>query len=163
MSFQGPGPVLSQIDATPKTRLGTLYIDEDGNHYRYAQADGAVTALQVYDLIQGTWQINAQADATVNPADAHVAHLCVWDQSSTALADNECAWVFVGPGAFTCLTDATGVAGANDIVYVSATAGTLSSGATTLFIPGVHTVAAITGAASGTFYAAHQLYAVDAA
>lgn len=163
MSKQNIAIDLTAIDTTPTAGLGELHIDKDGNHYRYAQADGAVTAYDVYDIVPGTWQINAQADAAVNPADAHLAHGCVWDGSSTALADDEYAWVFVGPGSFTADTDATGVAGANDIIYVSATAGKLSSGATAAFIPGVLATAAITGLATGTFYAATQLYIVDAA
>jgi hypothetical protein len=146
-----------------RAELGELYIDKAGNHYRYMQADGAVTSYDVYSYVPGTWQIDAVADATVNPADAHLVALCVWDGSATALADNEYAWVFVGPGLFTADTDATGVAGANDEISVSATAGKLSSGATAALVPGVHTTAAITGLATGTFYATLPLYTVDTA
>lgn len=149
--------------ATQEAQLGELYVDKMGNHYRYMQADGEVTAYDVYSYVPGTWQIDASADAAVNPADAHNVPVCVWDGSATALADNEFAWVFVGPGLFTADTDTTGVAGANDIIYVSATAGKLSSGATAAFLAGVSTTAAITGEATGTFYAAHGLTVVDAA
>lgn len=160
-----------QIIAVDKTlitsdqlyKLGQLYIDELGNHYRYMQADGSVTAYDVYNYVPGTWQIDAQGDAAVNPADAHVAALCVWDGSSTAITDDYYAWVFVGPGLFTVDTDSTGIAGVNDIVYVSATAGKVSSGATALFLPGAFATAAITGSATGTVYASIPLYAVDAA
>ena len=163
MSYQKVAIDITKIDASPAYPLGMPYIADNGNHYRYAQADGAVTAYDVYDLIPGTWQINAQADAGVNPADAHLIHACVHEGSSTALADNECAWVFVGPGSFTADTDSNGVAGANDIIYVSATAGKLSSTATAALIPGVMATGAITGDATGTFYAANALYVVDAA
>lgn len=157
------GVDLTKIHTRADYDLGQIYEKPDGTRYRFAQADGAVTAYDVYNLVPGTWQIDAQADAAVNPADAHLIHACVWEQSATALADNEYAWVFVGPGSFTADTDATGVAGANDIVYVSATAGKLSSGATAAFLPGVHTTAVIDASATGTFYAATQLYVVDAA
>ena len=157
------GVTLDEINTNPKHSLGDVHVTHDGSTYIYAQADGAVTAYDVYNLVPGTWQIDAQADAAVNPADAHNIFLCVWDGSSTALADNEYAWVFVGPGSFTADTDSTGVAGANDIVYVSATAGKLSSGATAAILPGVHATAAITGDATGTFYAAERMQVVDAA
>jgi len=146
-----------------RSALGELYIDKQGNHYRYMQADGAVTSYDVYNFVPSTWQIDAVADATVNPADAHIVPLCVWDGSATALADNEYAWVFVGPGLFTADTDATGVAGIGDEISISATAGKLSSGATAALLPGVYATAVIAASATGVFYASIPLYCVDTA
>lgn len=154
------GVSLGETSTTQHFTLGAEHVDEDGNVYKYAQADGTVTAYDVYNLVPGTWQIDAVADAGVNPATAHNIHACV---PQIAFADDEYGWVFVGPGEFIADTDSTGVAGANDIVYVSATAGKLSSGATAGLLAGVHTTAAITGDATGTFYAAERLQVVDLA
>lgn len=154
------GVNLTETTTKQYHQLGTVHETESGDVYIYAQADGAVTAFDVYNLVPGTWQIDAPADVAANPANAHNIHACV---PQVAFADNEYGWVFVGPGQFTADTDTTGVAGANDIIYVSATAGKLSSGATAAFLPGVHTTAAITGEATGTFYAAERLQVVDAA
>lgn len=160
MAKQNDGVNLTETTTKPFHSLGDVHETENGDVYIYAQADGAVTQYNVYNLVPGTWQIDASADAAVNPADAHNIHACV---PQVAFADDEYGWVFVGPGEFTADTDITGVAGANDIVYVSATAGKLSSGATAAFLPGVHTTAAITGDATGIFYAAERLQVVDAA
>lgn len=151
---------LTEASTTQYFGLGTLHVTEDGDHYRYMQADGAVTAFDVFNYVPGTWQVDALADAAVNPADAHVIPACV---PQIAAADDEYLWVFVGPGEFTADTDATGVAGANDIVYVSATAGKLSSNATAALIPGVLATAAISATETGTLYATIPLYVVDAA
>ena len=160
MGKQNDGVNLTETTSKQYHSLGDVHETDAGDVYIYAQADGAVTAYDVYNLIPGTWQIDAAADAGVNPANASNIHACA---PQVTFADDEYGWVFVGPGEFTADTDATGVAGANDIIYVSATAGKLSSGATAAFVPGVHTTAAITGAATGTFYAAERLQVVDAA
>lgn len=154
------GVTLGETHTVAKHGLGDVHVTSEGDTYIYAQADGAVTAYDVYNLVPGTWQIDAPADAAANPADAHNIHACV---PQIAFADDEYGWVFVGPGEFIADTDSNGVGGANDIIYVSATAGKLSSTATAAFVPGVHTTAAITGDATGTFYAAERLQVVDAA
>ena len=159
MSFQGPAPDITVIDSSPKSRLGTLYIDEDGNHYRYMQADGAVTAKNLYSYIATTWQIDAGIDLGVTPANTESVPMCVWDQSDTALADNECAWVFVGPGYFTTTTAAAVAADA--ICYGHATTGLIDDAATACLLPGVAAVSAIASATTGTFFACHGMYASD--
>lgn len=144
-----------------KSALGELYIDADGNHYRYMQADGAVTSYQLYNYNPITWQIDALADAGVNPADTNSTPICVWDGSSTALADDEYAWVKVGPGQMTLQNDASGAIAANEIIYLSATAGRVTNVATAGLVRGLNAYAAISGDATGTFYATIPLYAED--
>lgn len=141
--------------------LGELYIDKMGNHYRYMQADGAVNAYQLYNYNPITWQIDALADAAVNPADTNGAPLCVWDGSSTALADDEYAWVKVGPGQLTLQNDASGAIAANEILYLSATAGRVTNVATAGLLRGVHAFGAVSGDATGTFFATLPLHSED--
>lgn len=151
----------TQIDTTPQFVLGQLYIDNLGNHYRYLQADGSVTAYEPYSFKSGTWQIDAPIDLGVTPVTAGTVALCVWDGSSTALADNEYAWVFVGPGTFTAKIDGS-AATAGAIVYGHATAGLISTTASALLLNGVIVPTTI-AAATGTLYASTGLYAVDLA
>lgn len=153
--------ILSQIDTRPTATLGQLYVDNKGNHYRYMQADGAVTAYEPYSYTAGTWQIDAPMDLTVTPATAESKPLCVHDQNATALADNEYAWVFVGPGLFTAKIDGS-AATAGAIVYGHATAGLSSTTASALLLNGVSVPVTI-AAATGTLYAATGLWAVDLA
>lgn len=159
MSYQQPGIDITRIDTSATAVLGQLYVDNLGNHYRYMQADGAVTAYNLYSYIQGTWQIDAQIDLTVTPADGESVPVCVWDQSSTALADDEYAWVFVGPGAFTTTTAASVAADA--IIYGHATAGLVDDAATAIILNGVTCPVAIGSATTGTFYAMSQMWATD--
>lgn len=138
--------------------LGQLYIDNLGNHYRFMQADGAVNANEPFSYRPNTWQIEDQLDLTVTPADTESVPFCV---SSVALADNEYAWVFVGPGLFTCKV--AGNVAADALIYGHATAGQIDDAATAMLLRGVSAPAAITASAgeTGTFYAAVPLYAVD--
>ena len=150
---------LTQIDTTARFRLGQIYHTELGDTYRYMQADGAVTAYNIYTYVPGTWQIANPVDVGVDPADGESTPICVWDGSSTALADNEYAWVFVGPGLFTTTTAAAVAADA--IIYGHATAGLVDDAATATLIRGVHAHTAIGSATTGEFYASVPLYAVD--
>ena len=161
MSSQIISVDLSQIDTTPKFRVGQLYTDELGNTYRYMQADGAVTAYEPMSYRANTWQIEDQLDLGVTPADTQSVPFCVWDGSSTALADDEYAWVFVGPGIFTCKV--AGNVAADALVYGHATAGQIDDAATAMLLRGVSAPVAITASAgeTGTFHAALPLYAVD--
>lgn len=153
--------ILTQIDSTPTAKLGQLYVDDEGNHYRYMQADGSVTAYEPYSYTAGTWQIDAPMDLTVTPATAESKPLCVWDGSATAITDNYYAWVFVGPGLFTAKIDGS-AATAGAIVYGHATAGLTSTTASALLLNGV-TVPVTIAAATGTLFAATGLWAVDIA
>lgn len=153
--------ILNTGTTDQRAELGELYIDKAGNHYRYMQADGPVTAYQLYDYVPGTWQINALADAFGNPPDTNGAPLCVWDGSSTALADNEYAWVKVGPGLMTLQNDSSGAIAANEILYLSATAGRVTNVATAGLLRGVHAFGAVSGNATGTFYATTPLHSED--
>ena len=159
MTAQKFGIDKTAIDTTAKHTLGALHIDEDGNHYRYMQADGTVEAYKPYSFIAGTWQIDELIDVGVNPATAESVPLCVWDGSSTSITDNYFAWVFVGPGLFTATT--AGDVAANAIVYGHATAGLVDDAAVALLLDGVSAPAAITGATTGTFYAAKPLHGLD--
>lgn len=150
---------LSQIDDVAQHALGSLHITQAGNHYRYMQADGSVTAYNFYTYIPGTWQIAEPMDVGVDPADAESVPVCVWDGSSTAITDNYYAWVFVGPGTFTATTAAAVAAQA--IIYGHATAGLVDDAATALLLKGVHAPTAIGSATTGTFYAAIPMYAED--
>ena len=158
MSRQKVGVNLGIAHTVAEAVLGQIHEDASGNHYMYLQADGAVTGgtLYVYDHASG--QIEDQADVTNYPADADSMPICI---SPVTLADNEYVWAFVGPGQATCLTDATGVATANDICYVSATAGCVSSGVTAALLKGVSVDTAITGGASGTIRAANRMFSED--
>lgn len=158
MTKQFVGAKLGVAHTVPEAPLGQIHEDANGNHYMYLQADGAVVANTPYSYDNATGQIEDICDAGVIPLDTESTPVCV---SSFALADNEYGWIFVGPGYFTCTTDATGVAAANDIIHISATVGTLSSGVTAALLKGVNATAIITGGASGTFYATNRMWAED--
>lgn len=158
MGGQQAGVLLSTALTTQDHKLGAIHITPDGTHLMFLQADGAVLAGQPYSYDASTFQIEDLADAAVVPANLETVPICV---SPMALADNEYGWVVVGPGSFSCLTDATGVTAAGLLCYISATVGTLTSGATAAILQGVRTEAVITGGASGTFYATVRMYAQD--
>jgi hypothetical protein len=143
-------------NATPQHRLGELHIDQNGNHYRYMQADGAVVADHLYNYIPGTWQIDAFIKLAVNPADATLVPACA---SSIAITDDYYAWVFVGPGTVT-LTSAGNVA-AKAIIYGVNGDGTVDDAATACLLDGLYCHTAITGATTGTFFAIKPLMATD--
>ena len=150
--------------STQEHALGSLHVDAAGNHYRYMQADGAVTSYHLYNYTADDWQIDAIATETSNPADTDLIQCCVWDKSATALADNEYAWVFVGPGTFTITAEAGGALAVDEIVYLDGeTAGTLSATAGPCFAPGVQALEAITAGATGSAVCAHALYLQDTA
>jgi hypothetical protein len=156
MSIQKTAVQLGVTSATPLFGLGELHVTEGGDHYRYMQADGAVTANILYNYIPGTWQIDAPIKLAVCPATAQCVAACA---SSVAIADNYFAWVFVGPGTVT-LTTAGDVA-AKAIIYGVNADGTVDDAATACLIDGLVCPAAITGAVEGTFYAAKPLAALD--
>lgn len=161
MSIQTRGVDLTRIDSEAKFNLGRLHVTEEGNHYRYMQADGSVTSYTPYSYTAGTWQIDAPMDLGVTPATAGTTPLCVWDGSATAITDNYYAWVFVGPGLFTATIDGS-AATAGAIVYGHATAGLTSTTASALLLNGVSVPVTI-AAATGTLYASGPLWAVDLA
>lgn len=158
MSTQILGVEIGVADTVAKFPLGSEYRTPDGDEYVYMQADGAVTSGLLYAYDRNTWQVEDPADATNFPADTKSIFVGV---SPVTLADNEYTWVFVGPGEITCLTDATGVAAADAICYISATAGTVSSGATAALLKGVSADAIIAGGASGTIRAANRMWSED--
>lgn len=159
MSHQILTANLAKRSTAQEFALGTLYISPLGNHYRYMQADGAVTAYHLYSYIPGTYQIDELIDVSVNPTDGQSVLCCVWDGSATAMADNEYAWVFVGPGSFT--GTAAEALDADDIIYGHTTAGQLSDTASVLILNGVTCPAAVSNGATGTFYAAAALWCTD--
>lgn len=156
MSIQRTAAEIGVAHTTPQARLGELYVDDDGNHFRYMQADGAVTKDLGYTYKAVTWQILEYLKLATDPADAECQPWCV---SPVTLADNEYAWVFVGPGTVT-LTTAGNVA-ADAIIYGVNGNGTVDDAATALLLKGLTCPAAITGATTGTFYATLPLYAED--
>lgn len=152
MSHQKFAPNLSTAHTTPEATLGELYIDEDGNHFRYMQADGAVTKDLLYTTTNG-WEIDT-ALVTGTVTSGKVAGLCI---SDVTLADDEYAWVFVGPGLET-LSSAAAIA-ADAKIYTSATAGKIdddSSGQ--ILIPGLVATTAFASAVTGTVRAMHEMY-----
>lgn len=161
MSVQITNVDLTTIDSSNRYKLGSLYVTDTGNHYRYMQADGSVTAYEPYSYTAGTWQIDAPMDLTVTPATAGTTPLCVWDGSATAITDNYFAWVFVGPGLFTAKIDGS-AATAGAVVYGHATAGLTSTTASALLLNGVSVPVTI-AAATGTLYASTPLWATDLA
>ncbi len=153
---------LSRIDPAAggaRYTLGQLYVSPLGNHYRYLQADGAVTAYLFYNWIPDTYQVDAPLEVAVNPADSTGVPLCVWDGSATALADNEYAWFFVGPGKFTATSTASIVAKA--ILYGHATVGKFDDTASACLLKGVTAPALFGSGTTGTLRAAYPLYAED--
>lgn len=158
MSIQRVAAEIGVAHTTPQARLGELYIDDDGNHYRYMQADGAVTKDLGYTYRPVTWQIEEYLKLATDPANTEVM---AWCASPVTLADNEYAWVFVGPGSVT-LTTAGDVA-ADAIIYGVNGNGTVDDAQTALMLPNLTCPAAITGATTGTFYATGPLVALDAA
>lgn len=150
---------LAAIDSVAQFPLGALHVTNDGRHLRYMQADGSVTAYNLYSYIAGTWQIDAPIDLAATPADGESVPVCVWDGSSTAITDDYFAWVFVGPGTFTTTTAAAVAADA--ICYGHATAGLIDDAATACLLRGVAATAAIGSATTGTFYASLGMYATD--
>ena len=158
MSSQRLKVQLGVASDTQEHGLGELHVTEDGRHFRYMQADGAVVADTLYNYVAGTWQIDAQIDLGVNPATAETKPLCA---SSVTLTDNQYTWVFVGPGEVT-LTTAAAVA-ADAIIYGHATAGLVDDAATALLIDGLSAQTLIGSATTGTFYAARPLQGLDLA
>ena len=156
MSSQRIAVEIGVAHTTPKHGLGELHIDEEGNHYRYMQADGAVTKDLLYNYVPGTWQIDSVIKLAVNPADGKRVPCCV---SPVNLADDEYAWVFVGPGAVT-LT-AAGAVAASAVIYGVNGNGTVDDAATACLLPGLTLPAAISSAGTGTFYATQPLVAED--
>jgi len=149
---------LGVAHTTPQHALGELHIDEKGNHFRYMQADGAVVADVLYSYRAVTWQIENYIKLATDPATAECTACCA---SPMALADNEYGWVFVGPGEVT-LTTAGNVA-ADAIIYGVNGNGTVDDAAVALLLDGLTCPAAITGATTGTFYAARPMIALDLA
>lgn len=158
MSNQIVGAKLDIAYTRQEFTLGALYNHPTRGTFMFLQADGAVIADTPYTYDEATFQIEDKADVGVLPLDTGSVAICV---SPVALADNEYAWVFVGPGYFNAITDATGVTAAQLITYISATVGTLTSGATAALLKGVSTEAVIAGGATGTFYAKGRLYSED--
>lgn len=159
MSKQFVGALLGVAHTTPQTAVGAEHFDPTTQkHYIYMQADGAVIADTPYTYDSATFQIEDKADVGVLPVDAGSVPICF---SSFALADDEYGWIFVGPGPFNSVTDATGATAAQLITYISATVGTLSSGATAALLKGVRSEAVIAAGATGAFYATGRLYSED--
>lgn len=157
MAKQTLGFQLAVAHTTPRHAIGTTHETADGDNYIYMQADGAVTKDLFYTYDFSTWQIEDPSDETNFPQTAETISLCV---SPVTLADNEYAWVFVGPGSITLTADANG-ATAEAILYVSATAGTVSSTATAALLKGAHTQTTIGNGATGTVYFPNRIWSED--
>jgi hypothetical protein len=159
MTYQLKAVDLTAIDSTAKFPLGTLHITNDGRHLRYMQADGAVSAYELMSYRASTWQVEDKLEVAVTPATGQTVLLAVWDGSATALADNEFAWFFVGPGTFTG-TSAEAIT-IDVTLYAHATAGTLSDTGSAGLCAGITCPVAIGSATTGTFYAASGMQALD--
>lgn len=142
--------------------LGSIGEDEAGNTYQYMQANGAKVASNLYSYHSSTgtastsWQVEDIADAATTPADGEAVPLCC---PQIAMTDNYYAWVFVGPGDFTGTSgDAITV---DTKLYLHATAGAITDGATAGLLRGVTIPLAIGSATTTTFHAAHRIVAED--
>lgn len=156
MTLQKLGVKLGVAYTTPDFTLGTLHVTPAGDHYRFLQADGAVVANVMYSWQGTTYQIEDKLEVAVTPATAENIALCV---SSVALADNEYAWVFVGPGNFTA-TAAEDIA-VDVNLFGHATAGAIGDTASACLLKGVVAQTIILSGATGTFHAAYPLMAED--
>jgi hypothetical protein len=156
MGAQKTAVELSVQSLVPKHRLGELYIDELGNHYRYMKAAATVTANHLFSYTPSTWTIDAVVKLAVNPADTKVCAICA---SPIAITNTYHAWVFVGPGLVTLTT--AGNVSAKAIIYGVNGDGTVDDAAVALLLDGLTCVADITGATTGTFYAIKPLMGID--
>lgn len=157
MTAQKIGVKLNTVYTTQDFNLGDTHVTPEGNTYVFMQADGAVTKELFYCYDETTWQVEDALDLTVDPADTKTKPLCV---STVTLADNEYAWVIVGPhNGFTA--NSAEALDADDVLYGHATAGTLADTASALFVPMVSVRAAIGSATTGTFVAMARMYAYD--
>lgn len=155
------------VDVTKESSValhtpGSLHVDELGNHYRYLQANGAKVANNLYSWHPSTgtgstsYQVEDIADAGVTPADGELVPVCC---PQIAMTDNYYAWVFVGPGDCTATSgDAVAV---DTKLYVHATAGAFTDGATAALLRGCSVPVAFGSATTGVLHAAHEMYAED--
>jgi len=155
------GVEIGVAHTTPKHALGAIYTSPAsgvtiGTTYMYLQADGAVTTALFYTYNEVTGQIEDTLEVAVHPADGKTKPLCV---SPLTLADNEYAWVVIGPGVFTATSaEALDV---DDVLYGHATVGTVADTASACFVPGVTVQTAIGSATTGTFVAHNRMNAYD--
>lgn len=137
--------------------LGALHVDPATyTTYMFMQADGAVTKELFYVYDDSTFQIEDPLELAVNPADGKVKAVCV---SPVTLADNEYAWVAVGPGSF--VANSAEALDVDDILYGHATAGKVADTISACLLPGVTVQTAIGSATTGTFQAIGRMYAQD--
>lgn len=151
MTLQKVGVNLEKAYSTQDFGLGELHITESGDFYRFMQADGAVTKDLLYTVASG-FQV-ADAVTTTVIADTNVYPL---GSSNVTLADDEYAWIFVGPGMFTHNPD--GDILVNEILYTTTTAGKLDNVATAGLVRGVMALGTVTSSAGGDIYASIPLY-----
>ena len=157
MTAQKRGAKLATVYTTQEFGLGETHVAPDGSVYMFMQADGAVTKELFYTYDEATFQIEDPLEVAVHPADTKTKPLCV---SQVTLADNEYAWVIVGPhSGFTA--NAAEAVDADDVLYGHATAGKLGDTASACFVPQVTVTAAIGSATTGTFVATAKMYAYD--
>ena len=152
---------LLEASTEQRSKLGELYIDSEGNHYRYMVADGAVNKNELYDYSPINWEVNDQLDSTVNPANEDMASACVWLGTASTVADGEYAWFFVGPGKFSVKVD--GAISSKSIVYVDTVAGHVTATANATLLRGVTPLNGFSASLGDVedFYATIPLYAVD--
>lgn len=157
MSKQVPGVKLDTVYTTCDFTLGAEHTTPEGNVYKFMQADGAVVASLFYTYDETTAQIEDKLELAVHPADTKTKPLCV---STVALADNEYAWVIIGPHNGFTATSAEAL-DVDDVLYGHATVGTLADTASACFVPQVTVRTAIGSATTGTFVAQARMYAYD--
>lgn len=157
MTKQILGARLGVVYTRNEHGLGAIHVDAGTNTtYIFMQADGAVTKELFYVYDDSTWQIEDALELAVNPADGKVKPVCV---CPVTLADNEYAWVAVGPGYFTA--NSAEALDVDDVLYGHATAGKVSDTASACFLPGVSVQTAIGSATTGQFQAQIRMYAYD--
>lgn len=115
---------LSQVDTTPQFGLG-YKVEADSGQYIYGQASGAVSegSICFFEGSSGDCQMAMQATPLTKSSFAIACE---------ALADNEYGWFWLGgPGAYETALLAAAI-GDNDALTLTAAAGTLGAGGTTV-------------------------------
>lgn len=157
MSGQLLGVKLGVAYTTNDHGLGATHVTPEGNTYVFMQADGAVTTALFYTYDETTWQIENLLELAVDPATTKAKPLCV---SPVTLADNQYAWVIVGPHNGFTATSAEAL-DVDDVLYGHATAGTLADTSSACVVPNVTVRTAIGSATTGTFVAMDRMFAYD--
>ena len=153
MSGQLVGVAKTQATETQLYPLGTLHVDEAGNHYRYLKnLATANTTAYLYYYDPDTFTLVAGITSTV-AASGEVHPLCV---SMSAVTASYFGWYFVGPGRATITSSGTMVA--ESVCRTSAGAGLIDDASAGVVIAGLITYDGFASAVTGICKASTELY-----